>query len=155
MIVIQPVSELTLVSKAGSILELAVLLEEHYLTQGYSLTREDIAEALRLVYLFYSAWATTQEQVEAVTPSTIGDNTIVSVPEWGIIEPVLRAYLDCMQAQRMEGTASLGVERFGLSVSEAKQAYSVSQEEMKKNAFVEKPFTIDYAYTKPLKNRYF
>ena len=60
------------------------------------------------------------------------------------MEPVIRAHCDFIQSQRVEGTGSLGGERFGLSVSEAKQAYADAKLEMKKEAFVESPFTLDF-----------
>lgn len=151
MIVIQPVKELVLVSKAGSINELAVLLDDHYISHGYSINKEDILDVLKVNFLFYTAWGETQTQREG-TVSTIDENTVISVAEWGIIEPVIRAHLDWIQAQRMESTASLGVQSFGLSVPESKSIFDASKETMKKEAFISQPFTIDYEYKKPNRN---
>ena len=151
MIVIQPITELIKVSKAGSIQELATFLDDHYISHGYSINKEDILDVLKANFLFYTAWASTQEQKKG-TETTIDDNTVISVAEWGIIEPVIRAHLDWIQAQRMESTASLGVQSFGLSVPEAKSIFDTSKETMKKEAFIAEPFTIDYDYRKPQRN---
>lgn len=151
MILIQPVTELNIASKAGSILELAALLDDHYISHGYSLTRDDILDVLKVDFLFYTAWATSQEQREGGV-RTIDENTVISLAEWGIVEPVFRAHLDWIQAQRMESTASLGVASFGLSVPEAKSIFDTSKETMKKEAFIAEPFTIDFDYQKPNRN---
>lgn len=148
MIQLQPITELVIVSKAGSILELAGLLDDHYVSHGYSLTRDDILDVLQVDFLFYTAWATSQEQREGGV-RTINENTVISLAEWGIVEPVFRAHLDWIQAQRMESTASLGVASFGLSVPEAKSIFDTAKETMKKDAFIAEPFTIDYDYIKP------
>lgn len=153
MIVIQPVTELIKVSQAGSINELANLLDDHYISHGYSISKEDILDVLKVDFLFYTAWAETQAQREGGV-STVDENTVISVAEWGIIELVIRAHLDWIQAQRMESTASLGVQSFGLSVPEAKANFDISKETMKKEAFISQPFTIDYDYQKPNRNRF-
>lgn len=135
------------ISQAGTISTLADLLTDHYMSMGYSLVKEDIVEVLKIDFLFYASWAITKGQLTASLP--INQDSEISVGEWGIIEPVIRAHINHIQAQRVEASGSMGGERFGLSAAEAEQAYSLTKENMKKDAFVEEPFTVDYEYTKP------
>ena len=129
--------------EAGTIASLAEALYLEYALMGYSTTAEDISTAIMLDFAFYAGWATTTTQ-ELGIETEIDENHSISFTEWAILEPVIRAHCDLIQSQRVEGTGSLGGERFGLSVSEAKQAYADAKLEMKKDAFVEAPFTLDF-----------
>jgi hypothetical protein len=135
------------ISEAGAIHALAELLSSHYMAIGYSLAKEDIIEVLKTDFLFYAGWAITKSQLQ--TSFLIDQNSVISVGEWGILEAVVRAHINFIQAQRMEASGAMGGDRFGLTSSEAEQAYSLAKETMKKEAFVETPFTIDYDYHKP------
>lgn len=135
------------ISEAGTIYALAELLSDHYLAIGYSLVKEDIIEVLKMDFLFYAGWAVTKGQLQTTFP--IDQNSVISVGEWGILEPVVRAHINFIQAQRMEATGAMGGDRFGLTTSETDQAYALAKETMKKEGFLEKPFTIDYDYHKP------
>ncbi|ENV14754.1 hypothetical protein F965_00100 [Acinetobacter schindleri NIPH 900] len=128
---------------AGSIATLSTALADEYALFGYSITAEDVEIALRLDYAFYAGWATTAAQDSGQTLE-LKSNYPVSLGEWAVIDPVIRAHCELIQAQRMEATGSLGGERFGLSVSEASQNYMNAKLEMKKEAFVEPPFTLDF-----------
>ena len=68
-------------------------------------------------------------------------NIVLEGFEWGIIEPCLSANCDLIQAQLVEASRSMGGDGFGMSVSEAEQAYNQAKELMPKNAFVEPPFS--------------
>ena len=129
--------------EAGTIASLAQALYLEYVLMGYSTTTEDISTAIMLDFAFYAGWATTTTQEQGLE-TEIDENHSISFTEWAILEPVIRAHCDFIQSQRVEGTGSLGGERFGLSVSEAKQAYADAKLEMKKEAFVEAPFTLDF-----------
>ena len=69
---------------------------------------------------------------------------IISISEWAIIEPVIRAHCDLIQANRVEAMDSLGGERFGLSVSEATMGFTEAKREMESKTFVEEPFFISF-----------
>lgn len=126
--------------------ELSVMAEHlfnEYGLLGYSLTVEDIEIALINDVRFYAGWEETYQQ-EKGESSVIDRSYKLAVNEWAVLEPVIRAHCDFIQAQRVEGTGSLGGERFGLTVSEASQNYSNAKDVMKKEAFVEGPFTITF-----------
>lgn len=128
-------------SSAGTVAFLADTLFDEFAIMGYAIQPSDIATALINDLRFYAAWESTEQQKKA-RPELLGSQYLVSLHEWGIIEPVIRAHCEYMQAQLMEASASLGTERFGLSVAEAKPAYDLAKEEMKKNAFVQESFVI-------------
>lgn len=135
------------ISKAGAIHVLATELLDEYQTMGYSLTQEDLETILMNDYKFYAGWAYTQEQRKADQP--IDKNTVISIGEWGIISQMISHHCDYMHAQRMEGSASLGGERFGIDSISARQSYEAAQLDVKKDAFVEEVFTVDFDYVKP------
>lgn len=138
---------LGLVSYTGEISQISSQLLDEYQTIGYSLVAEDIELILIQDFTFYAGWAITQGQRQA--DQLIDRKTMISLGEWGIIEPVIRSHIDFMHAQRMEGSAALGGERFGLDSTTARQNYETAKLDMKKDAFVEPVFTIDYDYVKP------
>lgn len=129
-------------SEAGTIAQLSERLYLEYGLIGYSVTPEDIEVALANDFIFYAGWCTTYTQRQGLQ-TNIDRTQIISVNEWAVIEPVIRAHCEFMQASRMEGTGSLSLERFGMSVSEAQPAYANAKLEMQKNSFVEAPFNLD------------
>lgn len=129
-------------SNAGTIAELSENLFLEYGLVGYSVTPEDIVIALSNDFAFYAGWAKTYTQQQGLA-TKIDSTQIISINDWAILMPVIRAHCEVIQAKRMEGSGSLGLERFGLSVPEAEQAYKDAIQEMQKNAFVEKPFCLD------------
>ncbi|MCO8088254.1 hypothetical protein [Acinetobacter indicus] len=131
------------ISEAVPIASLADALLGEYGLMGYSITTEDIILALIQDMSFYAGWEETQEQRQGNTV-LIDQNYKIAVHEWAVLDPVIRSHCDLIQAQRSEAAASLGMERFGLSVSEAMQNYNNAKLEMKKEAFVEPPFTLDF-----------
>lgn len=147
MTLLVKIDEFFQISQAGDIKSLAMALLDEYQTMGYSLTQEDIETILINDYVFYAGWAYTQAQRNA--QQLINRDAIISVGEWGIMSQMIRHHCDYMHAQRMEGSGSLGGERFGLDVGTARQNYETAQENLKKDAFVEEVFTVDYDYKKP------
>lgn len=135
------------ISKAGAIQALATELLDEYQTMGYSLTQEDLETILINDYKFYAGWAYTQEQ--RLVDQPINKDTVISIGEWGIISQMIRHHCDYMHAQRMEGSGSLGGERFGIDAITARQNYEAAQIDVKKDAFVEEVFTVDFDYVKP------
>lgn len=130
-------------SEAGTIASLSNQLFNEYGLSGYSLTPSDIETALIADFKVYAGWATTATQARGMVTEIDGTQSI-ELGEWVVIEPVIRAHCELIQAQRMEATASLGGERFGLSVSEAAQKYSDAKLEAEKKAFIEEPFYFDF-----------
>lgn len=129
------------VSTGGKIAVLASALYDEYGTIGYSVTIEDISIAIQNDFRFYAGWQQTHSQYLG-EESLIDENTELSIDEWAVLEPVVRAHCDWMQANRVEGTQSLGGDHFGLSVSEASSNYALAKKDMQKEAFCEPPFTM-------------
>lgn len=130
-------------SEAGTIAELSDALFNEYGLSGYSITPDDILTALIADFKLYAGWATTYTQAKGLT--TVIDGTqVVEIGEWAILDPLIRAHCELIQANRMEATGSLGGERFGLTVSEASQQYTQAKLEAEKNAFVEEPFFLSF-----------
>ena len=130
-------------SEAGTIASLSDQLFNEYGLSGYSLTPDDIQTALIADFKLFAGWATTSTQAKGLT-TTLDGTQSVELGEWAVIEPLIRAHCEMIQAQRVEATASLGGERFGLSMSEASQKYSDAKLEAEKNAFVEEPFFMTF-----------
>ncbi len=130
-------------SEAGTIASLSDTLFNEYILSGYSLTPEDIEPALIADFKLYAGWTSTFTQDKGLV-TTLDRTQIISISEWAIIEPVIRAHCDLIQANRVEAMDSLGGERFGLSVSEATMGFTEAKREMESKTFVEEPFFISF-----------
>lgn len=129
------------VSEAGTIASLAASLVAEYALSGYSLFNTEVETALINDVLFYAGFQSTVKQKRNF-PAVLDNSYMLYVNEWAVIKPLIQAHCEVLQAKRMESTASLGTERFGLSVSEAEQGYTLAMENLPKNAFVSKPVVI-------------
>ena len=130
-------------SDAASIADLSEGLFTELALIGYSLDHEEVKQALISDYRFLAGWEETDRQYKGQA-ATINDAHVITLAEWALIDPVIRAHCDWIQANRVEGTASLGGERFGLSVSEALTIYRDAKDNLKRESFVEPPFTIQF-----------
>lgn len=128
--------------KAGNLTEIAEQLFIELRNSGYSLMESDVLAVFINEVQFYSAWAELEIQRLSNTVTFISENTYLYGFEWAIIEPVVRAHCDLVQARLMETVRSVGMESFGLSVSEANDAYQQARQLMKTESFVEPPFSI-------------
>lgn len=140
---IEPIERLEayLSTKAGTVAELAELIENELVLSGYSLGLDDIKVVILAECKFYSGWAMFEAQKDTVIK--IDESLVIDSCEWSILEPVIKANLDLKQAQRMESIRSIGTQEFGLSVSEARQIYQQERDAMPKNAFVEEPYSVE------------
>ena len=128
-------------SPLGNILTVSALVAHEFSMAGYSLTDLDVQSALIADFAIYAGWNTPYSK-ENNLPTPVDETQIISFNDWAVLEPLVRAHCELLQSQRVEGTGSLGNERFGLSVSEATQNYNLAKENMKKEAYVEPPFTL-------------
>ncbi|MDM1021585.1 hypothetical protein QSV37_14915 [Acinetobacter sp. VNK23] len=127
---------------AGPISVLASNFHQKLQMKGYSLLLEDVTAALiQETELYAGKGATLSCQRGLTSAIEIDENLILEGFEYAIIEPCFRANCDLIQAQLVEGSRSMGGDGFGLSVSEAEQAYREAKELMPKNAFVAPPFS--------------
>ncbi|OJU92174.1 MAG: hypothetical protein BGO19_12450 [Acinetobacter sp. 38-8] len=126
---------------AGSIEELATTFYQKLQMKGYSLLVEDVTNALIEETKRYAGCATLRCQRGSTNIIIIDKTIVLEGFEWFIIEPCLSANCDLIQAQLVEASRSMGGDGFGMSVSEAEQAYNQAKELMPKNAFVEPPFS--------------
>lgn len=126
---------------AGTIASLAESVYEALLMKGYSLVPEEVEKIITDECRYYSGWAMLEAQ--KMKQTNIDCSLSLHAYEWALIEPVVMASCDEMQANRVEATGSLGTERFGLSVGEAKQIYNQRRDELPKMAFVAEPYSID------------
>ncbi|WP_352309093.1 hypothetical protein [Psychrobacter sp. W2-37-MNA-CIBAN-0211] len=133
----------------GTTLDVAADLYSELLTTGYSLLESDVIKVLTINIKKYAAWADAFNDApatddECVRPKlVIDDTTVIGVDDWAIIEPLVRAHCDLVQARRMEGAQNLGVQGAGLSSSEARQIYADAETAMKKEAFQFQPFSTE------------
>ncbi len=134
----------------GTIRQFCQALYDELLTSGYSLLLEDIEMLALQDVKLYAGWARLDAQYtdEPVMPPmsffALTLDISLLADEWAIVLPVIRAHCDLLQARRMEGSSALGVQPFGISSSEANQAYMMAIEQMKKEAFSHTPFSIDW-----------
>ena len=131
------------VATAGTLQQLADTLLVELMLSGYSLTPDDVIGGMVHGAECYAPWAVFEAQRNAVASLVIDGAFPLSADEWIIIQPLVRAYLDKIQAKRMESARSSGAEAFGLSVSEAEQAYEVQHELLPKAAFIEEVFSFE------------
>ena len=130
-------------SEAGTIASLSENLFIEYALAGYSLSPEEVQMALIADFKLYAGWKSTYSQNRGLT-TTLDRLQVLSAMEWAIIEPVIRAHCELIQANRVEATGSLGSERFGLTASEANQVYIDAKREMEPKTFFEEPIFISF-----------
>lgn len=133
----------------GTVLDIAQDLYDELVTSGSSVTLEDVIKVVITNTKKYAGWSgelqhCPSDKEDCKAPLlTITENTVIGVDDWIIIEPVIRAHCDLVQARRMEGFQGLGGQPSGLSSSEALQLYKESLEVMKKEAFQFQPFSVE------------
>lgn len=116
---------------------------------GFSLLPSEVFTCVTNAVEFYASWATLEVQRRqeegSSTPLLIDENLALDAYEWTFIKPLARAECDLMQAHRAEAARSVGMEAYGLSVSEATQALIDLKrpENLPKAAFVAEPFSFD------------
>lgn len=121
----------------GTLQDAAEELYEELLTTGSSVLLSDVVKILVTNTKKYAGWSGELQHYPSVNddekPLLIIDaNTVLGVDDWLIIEPVIRAHCDLVQARRMEGAQGLGVQASGMMTSEALQLYKDAIEVMKK-----------------------
>lgn len=126
---------------AGAISELAALYHQKLTLKGYSLLQEEIQAAFIEEVKRYAGWQSLTCQKSSAVPIAVDEHLILEAFEWVIIEPCVKANCDLIQASLVEASRSMGGDGFGMSVSEAEQAYEAEKEKMPKNAFVQPPFS--------------
>lgn len=126
---------------AGTISELAALYHQKLTLKGYSLLQEEIQAAFIEEVKRYAGWQSLTCQKSSAVPIAVDEHLILEAFEWVIIEPCVKANCDLIQASLVEASRSMGGDGFGMSVSEAEQAYEAEKEKMPKNAFVQPPFS--------------
>lgn len=131
---------------AGTLETLKVRLLAELTGSGYSLTGSEVLTCLVKATVFYVAHATLETQRRQSEGSTTAlpiDGTLnLDIYEWTVIQPLARAYCDQLQAYRMEAARSLGMEQYGMPVSEAMQRVTEAEMNLPKAAFVEAPYSI-------------
>ncbi|OTG99478.1 hypothetical protein [Acinetobacter sp. ANC 4973] len=130
---------------AGAISELAALYHQKLTLKGYSLLQEEIQAAFIEEVKRYAGWQSLTCQKSSAVPIAVDEHLILEAFEWVIIEPCVKANCDLIQASLVEASRSMGGDGFGMSVSEAEQAYEAEKEKMPKNAFVQPPFSFKTA----------
>ena len=127
----------------GTVADLSAQLYLELQGGGYSLLQVDIQQAILLEVQYYSGWAVLEVQKKAAAiPVMIDQNLTIDAYEWSIIEPVVRAHCDLLQARLVEGSRSLGGDGFGIQVSEAQQNYTMERDKLPRLAFVAPPYTL-------------
>lgn len=132
----------------GTLFEVASDLYDELVTSGSSVTIDDVVKIVIDATKKFAAWSgemqhCPKEDASCKSPLLdITQNTVVTVDDWVLIEPVVRAHCDLVQARRMEGYQGLGGQPSGMLSSEALQYYKEALEVMKKEAFQFQPFTV-------------
>ena len=137
----------------GTIQDAAQELYDELLTTGSSVRLSEVVKVLITNTKKYAGWSGELQTCPSTDKScdkpllVITANTVLSVDDWIIIEPVVRAHCDLVQARRMEGAQGLGVQQTGMMTSEALQLYKDAVEVMKKEAFQCQPFSVEVPNT--------
>lgn len=133
----------------GTIAAIAEQLYDELLTTGSSAMLSDVIKILILNTEKYAGWSgelqhCPKDDESCVKPLlVITQNTVIGMDDWIIIDPVVRAHCDLVQARRMEGAQGLGVQPSGMSSSEALQYYKEALDTMKRESFQCQPFSVD------------
>jgi len=130
-----------LLVEMGTIKETAELLYEQLHKSGYALLLTDILGICLSETMNYAAWAVLESQKNELGYPYIHQDTMLHGYEWAMIEMVIRAHCDLLQARMMEATRSLGGDGFGMTVSEAQSNYVQEREKLQKLASYEPPFS--------------
>ena len=128
-------------AEAGTIESLALHLQLELSNSGYSLLDEDVLGFYLIETQYYAAWAMLECQKKATNSIMLDKDVTLMAYEWAIIDPVIRAHCDMVQAHLIEACSSLGWPGFNLTVNEATQIYKDEREKLQKAAFCEKPFS--------------
>lgn len=132
---------------AGTLDTLKTQLHTEAVKSGYSLTGSEVLTCLVKAVQLYAAHATLEiqrRQAEGSTTAIPIDATLtLDLYEWSVIQPLAKAYVEQIQAARMEAAASLNMERFGMSVGEANQRVTELEMALPRAAFVESPYSIE------------
>ena len=136
----------------GTIQDAAQELYDELLTTGSSVRLSEVVKVLITNTKKYAGWSGELQHHPSVKDDdkpllTITANTVLGVDDWLIIEPMVRAHCDLVQARRMEGAQGLGVQQTGIMTSEALQLYKDAVEVMKKEAFQCQPFSVEVPNT--------
>ena len=132
----------------GTIQDAAQELYDELLTTGSSVRLSEVVKVLITNTKKYAGWSGELQHHPSVKDDDkplliVTANTVLGVDDWLIIEPMVRAHCDLVQARRMEGAQGLGVNPTGITTSEALQLYRDSIEQMKREAFQGQPFSVD------------
>ena len=126
----------------GPIEALAQQLYDELHMGGYSVLFEDVKKVVIDTTTFYAGWAPLDVQFKRTGPITIDEFIPLSADEWSLILPLCRAHCDLLQARLAEASRSMGVEMFGMSVSEATQIHNQRTDELPRLAFCCAPWTV-------------
>lgn len=130
------------IAVAGTVKDLSNDLFIELQNSGYSLLDSDVLAVFLNEVQYYASWSVLEVQRLSATATLISDSIILHAYEWAILNPVVRAHCDLIQAKLMESSRSLGGDGFGLTVSEANQIYLESRTRMQFEASYEPPFSI-------------
>lgn len=133
----------------GSLQDASEALYDELVTTGSSVMLSDVIKIMIENTKKYAGWSgelqhCPKDDASCVKPLlVVTENTVLGVDDWLILEPVVRAHCDLVQARRMEGAQNLGVQPAGMSSSEARQLYDDAIKAMQKEAFQFQPFSIE------------
>ena len=131
---------------AGSIQQLSEELYKEYQLSGYSILLDDIVKAFLDETKYYAGWAVLDCQTKATTSIELNETIELSGDEYVIIQPLVKAHCDLLQARLVEATRGLGVESYGLSVSEAQQNYNEKKDALPKLVFCMAPISFNFNF---------
>lgn len=137
----------------GTLKDAAKALYDELLTSGSSLLLEDVLKVFMKSTEHYVTWSGKKllnkindadpEPTSILDLSSVKSSTLISRTDWSIMETLVRAHCDLVQAKRIEGMQGLGLNTTAMSSSEARGYYDEALKEMKKEAFQCEPYTVD------------
>ncbi|WOE40054.1 hypothetical protein [Acinetobacter chinensis] len=126
---------------AGTLSQMSLKLHNQLMLKGYSLLHEDVLQVFINETCKYAAWQTLTAQRNSTQIIEVDESLVLQGFEWLLIEPSVRAGCDVIQANLVDASGSLGMEHFGLSVSEAEQALKDENQKLGRAAFVQPPLS--------------
>lgn len=133
----------------GTVQDVAQSLYDELIMSGSSLMLSEVVKAVIKATIKYAAWSGEMQHCPIGDESckspllSITANTVLGVDAWAIIEPVVRAHCDLIQARRIEAGQGLGMQPTGISSGEARQIYDDALLVLEKKSFQCEPFSVE------------
>lgn len=119
--------------------EYAKMIYEELSLSGFALMPEQVNFAVNHGVRTYSTWASFEVEYNDQDPL----NRPLTVEEWGILEPFVRAHCNLLQARLVDASRPMGIEGF-IDINSAEANLKEEEAILIHKAYYEPPITFDF-----------